>query len=72
MEEFLLMTDYKMKVQHGDAGNVTKSGDFFKAGDKIMPFPKKNNFQNASTGPHFHIEISNGSNFVNPFTLQPS
>lgn len=37
-----------------------------------MPFPKKNNFQNASTAPHFHIEISDGTNFIDPFTLETS
>ena len=47
-------TDLKMKVSHGDAGSVSKTGDYFKPGDKIMPFPKKNNFNLASTG---HIFI---------------
>ena len=65
-------TDLQMKVLHGDAGSVSKTGDFFSPGGMIMPVPKKNNFQNASTAPHFHIEISNGSNFVNPFTLKSS
>ena len=65
-------TDLKMKVSHGDAGSVSKTGDYFKPGDKIMPFPKKNNFNLASTGPHFHIEISDGTNFYNPFTLKKS
>ena len=65
-------TDLKMKVLHGDAGSVAKTGDFFSPGGMIMPFPKKNNFQNASTAPHFHIELSNGSKFVNPFTLKTS
>ena len=68
----IIGTDLKMKVLHGDAGSVKKTGDFFKPGDIIMDFPTKNNFQNASTGPHFHIEISNGKNFVNPFTLKQS
>ena len=65
-------TDLQMKVLHGDAGSVSKTGDFFSPGTMIMPFPKKNNFQNASTGPHFHIELSNGSSFINPFTLKSS
>ena len=68
----IIGTDYKMKVLHGDAGSLKKSGDLFKAGDTIMPFPKKNNFQNASTAPHFHIEISDGTNFIDPFTLETS
>ena len=61
-----------MKVLHGDAGTVRKTGDFFKPGDVIMPFPKKNNFRLASTGAHFHIELSNGVNFINPYTLKVS
>lgn len=54
------------------AGTVRKTGDFFKPGDVIMPFPKKNNFRLASTGAHFHIELSDGSNFINPFTFRKS
>ena len=68
----IIGTDLRMNVLHGDAGSVKKSGDFFKPSDVIMPFPKKNNFRLASTGPHFHIELSNGSNYVNPFTLMAS
>ena len=68
----IIGTDLRMNVLHGDAGSVKKSGDFFKPGDMIMPFPKKNNFRLASTGPHFHIELSNGTNYVNPFTLKAS
>ena len=68
----IIGTDLRMNVLHGDAGSVKKSGDFFKPGDTIMPFPKKNNFRLASTGPHFHIELSNGTNYVNPFTLKVS
>ena len=68
----IIGTDLRMNVLHGDAGSVKKSGDFFKPSDVIMPFPKKNNFRLASTGPHFHIELSNGSNYVNPFTLKTS
>ena len=68
----IIGTDLRMQVLHGDAGSVKKSGDFFKPGDVIMPFPKNNNFRLASTGPHFHIELSNGSNYVNPFTLKAS
>ena len=59
----IIGTDLHMKVLHGDAGSVKQRGDFFNPGDTIMPFPKKNNFNTASTGPHFHIEIHNGKNF---------
>ena len=68
----IIGTDFKMNVLHGDADSVKKSGDFFKPGDIIMPFPKKNNFNLASTGPHFHIELSSGEKFVNPYTLKKS
>lgn len=46
--------------------------NFFKPGDVIMPFPKKNNFRLVGTGVHFHIELSDGSNFINPYTLKVS
>lgn len=65
-------TDLRMRVLHGDSDSVIKSGDFFTPGDIIMPFPKNNNFNIASTGPHFHIDLSNGKNFVNPYTLKQS
>ena len=68
----IIGTELRMKVLHGDAGTVRKTGDFFKPGDVIMPFPKKNNFRLASTGAHFHIELSDGSNFINPYTLKVS
>ena len=68
----IIGTELRMKVLHGDAGTVRKTGDFFKPGDVIMPFPKKNNFRLASTGAHFHIELSDGSNFINPYTLRKS
>lgn len=68
----IIGTELRMKVLHGDAGTVRKTGDFFKPGDVIMPFPKKNNFRLASTGAHFHIELSDGSNFINPYTLKIS
>lgn len=63
-------TDLRMRVLHGDSDSVIKSGDFFTPGDIIMPFPRNNNFNIASTGPHFHL--SNGKNFVNPYTLKQS
>ena len=65
-------TNLRMNVLHGDSGSLKKAGDFFKPGDMVMPFPKENNFRMASTGPHFHIELSNGSAYVNPFTLKAS
>lgn len=68
----IIGTNYKMRVMHGDSGSVSKTGDFFKPGDRVMPFPKNNNFNIASTAPHFHFELSNGESFVNPFTLTPS
>ena len=68
----IIGTELRMKLLHGDAGTVRKTGDFFKPGDVIMPFPKKNNFRLASTGAHFHIELSDGSNFINPYTLRKS
>lgn len=68
----IIGTDLRMKVSHGDKGSVRKTQDFFKPGDKIMPFPKKNNFNLASTAPHFHIEISDGVSFYNPYTLKAS
>ena len=68
----IIGTELRMKVLHGDAGTVRKTGDFFKPGDVIMPFPKKNNFRLASTGAHFHIELSDGSNFINPYPLRKS
>lgn len=46
--------------------------NFFKPRDVIMPFSKKNNFRLASTGVHFHIELSDGINFINPYTLRKS
>ncbi|MGI5174098.1 RHS repeat-associated core domain-containing protein [Treponema sp. OMZ 840] len=68
----IIGTDLKMRVLHGDANGLKMSQDFYKPGDTVMSFPKKNNFSIASTGRHFHIELSNGSNFVNPFTLKQS
>ena len=65
-------TNLKMLVKHGDKGSLRKSGDFYKPGDVIMPFPKNNNYTTASTAPHFHIELTNGKNFINPFTLKTS
>lgn len=68
----IIGTNYKMRVLHGDSNSMSKTGDFFKPKDMIMPFPRNNNFNLASTAPHFHIELSNGENFVNPFTLKVS
>lgn len=65
-------TNLRMNVLHGDSGSLKKTGGFFKPGDTIMPFPKKNNFRLASTGPHFHIELTNGKCYLNPFTLKSS
>lgn len=61
--------NYKVNYHHGID---IVGGDFFTPGDIIMPFPKNNNFNIASTGPHFHIDLSNGKNFVNPYTLKQS
>lgn len=68
----IIGTELKMRVLHGDTGSLTKSKDFYKPGDKIMPFPKKNNFKAASTGPHFHIELASEGKYINPFTLKTS
>ncbi len=68
----IIGTNLRMNVLHGDSGSLRKTGDFFKPGDVVMPFPQKNNYRLASTGPHFHIELSNGSAYVNPFSLKAS
>ena len=68
----IMGTNYKLRILHGDANSMSRTGDFFKPKDKIMPFPKNNNFNLASTAPHFHIELSDGTNFINPFTLKVS
>ena len=68
----IIGTDLRMRVLHGDANSLKKTGDFYSPGTTVMPFPEKNNFNTASTGPHFHVELSNGVNFVNPYTLEQS
>ena len=65
-------TDLRMRIKHGDAYSVKQTGSLFSPGDVIMPFPQNNNFDKASTGPHFHIDISDGTNFVSPYTLLKS
>lgn len=63
-------TDLKIRIKHGDKGQVIH--DTYSPGDKIMSFPKFNNANIASTGPHFHIDMTNGTNFINPLTFQTS
>ena len=63
-------TDLKIRIKHGDKGQAIH--DTYSPGDKIMSFPKFNNANIASTGPHFHIDMSNGSKFLNPLTFQAS
>lgn len=63
-------TDLKIRVKHGDKGQIIHNT--YSPGDKIMSFPKFNNANIASTGPHFHIDMTNGTNFINPLTFQTS
>jgi hypothetical protein len=63
-------TDLKLTVLHSDPD--TLMGTFFKPGQAIVPFPTRNNDPNSSTGPHFHVQVSNGRQFFNPLTFQPA
>jgi len=68
----IIGTELKIQILHGDKGSYIRSGDFYRPGQMIMPFPSKNNSPESSTGPHFHFQISNGTQFLNPLSLQTS
>jgi hypothetical protein len=65
-------TDLQLQIKHGDAGSFKRTGNTYRPGQAIMLFPQKNNSPPSSTAPHFHFQISNGSQFVDPFTLKAS
>ncbi|MBB6480896.1 RHS repeat-associated core domain-containing protein [Spirochaeta isovalerica] len=69
----IIGTNLNMQISHGDKGSWSRiSGGLYKPGQAIMPFPMKNNNDVSSTAPHFHFQIANGTNFVNPYTMRAS
>ena len=68
----IIGTDLSILIAHGDKGSFLKTGGMYHPNQKIMPFPTMNNNAESSTGPHFHFQIANGVNFVNPYTMQAS
>ena len=68
----IIGTDLNMQIMHGDRDTYIRTGGLYGPGQEIMPSPKNNNTVPHSTNPHFHFQISNGTNFVNPFTLRQS